>query len=143
MNDFKYYYSLQVRYGDLDPQWHVNNAKFLTYFEQARFGYLIELGLWDGKSFMDLGLIVADVHISYKAPIVLGQNIRIGVRVSKIGNKSLTYDCQIEDEETHAVLATAEVIGVSYNYHTHATQPVPQEWRQKIAGFEGSSLGSS
>lgn len=140
MEKFKYYYPLQVRYGDLDPQWHVNNARFLTYFEQARFGYLIELGLWDGKSFMDLGLIVADVHISYKAPIVLGQKIRIGVRVSKIGNKSLTYDCQIEDEETRAVLATAEIIGVSYNYHTHATQPVPQDWRQKIAGFEGSSF---
>ena len=89
MSEFKFYFPIQVRYGDLDPQWHVNNAKFLTYFEQARFGYLVELNLWDGKSFMDLGLIVADVHISYKAPIVLGQKVRVGVRVSKIGNKSL------------------------------------------------------
>ena len=140
MAEYKFYYPIQVRYGDLDPQWHVNNAKFLTYIEQARFAYLVELKLWDGKSFIDLGLIVADVHVSYKAPIILGQKIRVGVRVSKIGNKSLTYECQIEDETTHAVLATAEVVGVSYNYHTHATQPVPEEWRQKIGRFEGLTL---
>jgi acyl-CoA thioester hydrolase len=140
MSDFKFRFPIQVRYGDLDPQWHVNNAKFLTYFEQARFAYLLELQLWDGKSFMDLGLIVADVHISYKAPITLGQKILVGVRVAKIGNKSLAYACQIEDEATHAVLAVAEIIGVSYNYHTHATQPVPDEWRQKISRFEGSAL---
>lgn len=143
MSEFKFYFPIQVRYGDLDPQWHVNNAKFLTYFEQARFGYLVELKLWDGKSFMDLGLIVADVHISYKAPIILGQKIRVGVRVSKIGNKSLTYACLLEDEGTHAVLATAEIIGVSYNYHTHTTEPVSQEWRQKISLYEGLSLESS
>jgi acyl-CoA thioester hydrolase len=140
MIDFNFYYPIQVRYGDLDPQWHVNNAKFLTYFEQARFAYLVELQLWDGKSFMDLGLIIADIHVSYKAPILLGQKVRIGVRVSKIGTKSLTYACQIEDESTNTVLATAEIVGVSYNYHTHSTQPVPEDWRQKISQYEGLSL---
>jgi len=140
MTDFKFYFPIQVRYGDLDPQWHVNNAKFLTYIEQARFAYLVELQLWDGKSFMDLGLIIADVHVSYKAPIMLGQKVRVGVRVQKIGNKSLTYACQIEDETTHAVMAMAEIVGVSYNYHTHSPQPVPEDWRQKISQYEGLSL---
>ena len=137
MADFKFYSSIQVRYGDLDPQWHVNNAKSLTYIVLARFAYLVELQLWDGQSFMDLGLIIADVHVSYKAPILLGQKVRVGVRVSKIGNKSLTYACQIEDGTSHAVLATAEIVGVSYNYHTHATQPVPEDWRKKISQYEG------
>jgi acyl-CoA thioester hydrolase len=140
MAEFKFYFSIQVRYGDLDPQWHVNNAKFLTYIEQARFAYLVELQLWDGKSFTDLGMIIADVHVSYKAPIMLGQKVRVGVRVSKIGNKSLTYACQIEDEVTYAVLATAEIVGVSYNYHTHATQPLPEDWRQKISRYEGLTM---
>ena len=140
MANFKFYSPIQVRYGDLDPQWHVNNAKILTYIEQARFAYLVELQLWDGQSFMDLGLIIADVHVSYKAPILLGQKVRVGVRVSKIGNKSLTYACQIEDGTSHAVLATAEIVGVSYNYHTHATQPVPEDWRKKISQYEGLTL---
>jgi len=143
MSEFRFFLPIQVRYGDLDPQWHVNNAKFLTYFEQARFGYLVELGLWDGRSFLDLGLIIADVHIAYKAPVFLGQKIRVGVRVSKIGHKSITYTCQMEDEDSHAVLATAEIVGVSYDYHTHSTRPVPQEWRQRISKYEGLSITSS
>ena len=137
MADFKFYYPIQVRYGDLDPQWHVNNAHTLTFMEQARFAYLLKVGLWDGKSFLDLGLIIADTHVSYKAPIMLGQKVRVGVRVAKIGNKSLTFEYQIEDEDNDMVLATGEIVGVSYNYHTHNTQPVPEDWRQKINIFEG------
>jgi acyl-CoA thioester hydrolase len=141
MADFKFYYPIQVRYGDLDPQWHVNNARFLTFIEQARFAYLVELGLWDGKSFLDLGLIIASAQVSFKAPVFLGQKVRVGMRTAKIGNKSLTFEYQIEDEENQEVLATGEVIGVSYNYHTHATQQVPEKWRQAIEKFEDMSMG--
>ena len=141
MADFKFYYPIQVRYGDLDPQWHVNNAHTLTFMEQARFAYLLKVGLWDGKSFLDLGLIIADTHVSYKAPIILGQKVRVGVKVAKIGNKSLTFEYQIEDEDNDMVLATGEIVGVSYNYHTHNTQTVPEDWRQKINIFEGYKTG--
>jgi acyl-CoA thioester hydrolase len=125
-----------VRYGDLDPQWHVNNAHFITFIEQARFAYLLEVGLFDGVSFVDLGLIVADVHIAYLAPIVLGQNIRVGVRVARIGHKSLTFEYQIEDGATNQPLATAETVMVAYDYHTHTSQPVSDGWREKIEQYE-------
>ena len=36
MADFRFYHPIEVRYGDLDPQGHVNNARYLTYLEQAR-----------------------------------------------------------------------------------------------------------
>ena len=44
MSQFRFYHPIEVRYGDLDPQGHVNNAKHLTYFEQARISYMVELG---------------------------------------------------------------------------------------------------
>lgn len=31
---------LQIRWRDLDAQGHVNNAVYITYFEQARVGYV-------------------------------------------------------------------------------------------------------
>ncbi len=64
MSDFRFYYPVQVRYSDLDAQWHVNNARFLSIVESARLDYLRHLGLWDGSSFLDLGVIVADIHIA-------------------------------------------------------------------------------
>jgi acyl-CoA thioester hydrolase len=44
MPGFHYYHPIEVRYGDLDPQGHVNNARYLTYLEQARIGYIRHLG---------------------------------------------------------------------------------------------------
>lgn len=136
MSEFKYYYPIQVRYGDLDPQWHVNNSRFSTYIEQARFVYLIELGLFDGKAFLDLPFIVADVHISYLAPITMGQKIQIGVRVSRMGTKSLTFEYQIEDQESRKTLATAETILVTYDYRAQKSIPIPENIRKTIAEFE-------
>jgi len=140
MQTYKFYVPIQVRYGDLDPQWHVNNSRYLTYMEQARLAYVMELCLFDGKSFMDLRLIIADVHISYRAPIALGQNIRVGTRTEKIGNKSIVFSYQIEDQDSHQVLAAGEVVGVAYNYREQKTMRVPDEWRIAISEYEGRNF---
>ncbi len=140
MDKFNFYLPIQVRYGDLDPQWHVNNARTLTYIEQGRFSYLVHLGLWDGSSFLDLPMIVADVHISYLAPVYYNQPIRLGVGISRIGNKSLTFEYQIEDISTGQVTTRAETVMVYYDYRTHTSLPVPSDWRQKITEFEGKGF---
>jgi len=105
--------------------------------EQARFEYLLHLGLFDGKTFMDLRMIIADVHVAYKAPIILGQKISVSTRTIKIGNKSITFEYVIEDSESGELCGTGEVVGVCFNYPTHETVPVPAEWRKKISEFEG------
>jgi acyl-CoA thioester hydrolase len=137
MPDYRFYCPIQVRYADLDPQGHVNNARILTYIEQARIAYLQEQDLWNGVSFLDLGLIVADVHVSYLAPIYLNQSVRVGIRVSRIGNKSLTFVYDLEESETHTPLAKGEAVMVAYDYHHNTSIVVPDHWREKIARFEG------
>ena len=137
MSDFHFYHPIEVRYGDLDPQGHVNNAKYLTYFEQARIAYWIQLGLFTkDQSFMPLGLILADLHITYLEPIYYGQNIKVGVHISKLGNKSMTWEHNIVDAETGKELARGEVIVVAYDYQAEKTVSIPQEWREKISKFE-------
>ena len=72
MPTFCFYHPIEVRYGDLDPQGHVNNAKYMTYMEQARVAYIRHLGLWPGGSFLDLGIILADARITFRKPILFG-----------------------------------------------------------------------
>ena len=137
MSDFRFYHPVEVRYGDLDPQGHVNNAKHLTYFEQARVAYMIELGLFTkDQSFMDVGIILADAHIAYLAPIYFGQNIKVGVHVAKLGNKSMTWEQNIVDVGTGKELSKGEVVMVTYDYHAEKTIPIPQKWRKRIMQFE-------
>ena len=138
MSDYRFYHPIEVRYGDLDPQGHVNNAKHLTYFEQARVAYWIKLGLFTkDQSFMEIGVILADVHLTYLEPIYYGQNIQVGVHVSKLGNKSMTWEQNIVDADTGRELARGEVVVVAYDYRKEETMSIPPEWREKIIEFEG------
>jgi acyl-CoA thioester hydrolase len=138
MSAFRFYHPIEVRYGDLDPQGHVNNAKHLTYFEQARIAYWIELGLFTkDQSFMEIGVILADVHLTYLEPIYYGQNIKVGVHIAKLGNKSMTWLQNIVDAGMGKELAKGEVIMVSYDYRAEKSIPIPPEWREKITRFEG------
>jgi len=138
MNRFKFYHPTEVRYGDLDPQGHVNNAKHLTFFEQARIAYMIELGLFSkDQSFMEIGVILADVHITFLAPIHFGEHIKVGVHISNLGNKSMTWMQNIVDVKTGKELAKGEVVMVTYDYKNGITINIPHEWREKIKAFEG------
>ncbi|NWG35505.1 MAG: acyl-CoA thioesterase [Chloroflexi bacterium] len=137
MTHFHFYHPIEVRYGDLDPQGHVNNAKHLTYFEQARIAYMIELGLFTkDQSFMEIGVILADVHITYLAPIHFGGQVKVGVRVAKLGNKSMTWEQNVVDAETGKILSKGEVVMVTYDYKQGKTINIPHEWREKISQFE-------
>jgi acyl-CoA thioester hydrolase len=138
VSDYRFYHPVEVRYGDLDPQGHVNNARHLTYFEQARVAYLIELGLFTkNQSFMEIGVILADVHITYLAPIYFGQNIKVGVHIAKMGNKSMTWEQNIVDADSGKELAKGKVVMVTYDYRAERTINIPHEWREKIKQFEG------
>jgi acyl-CoA thioester hydrolase len=136
MADFRFYHPIEVRYGDLDPQGHVNNARFLTYLEQARVSYVKHLGLWDGRTFFSIGFILADIHLTFRAPILFGQPVRVGVRVARLGNKSLTMEYQMEEAVSGQVFATGSTVLVTYNYHTESTIPIPDNWRKTISAFE-------
>lgn len=143
MPGIRYFHPIEVRYGDLDPQGHVNNARFLTYLEQARVNYVRNLGLWRGDSFLEIGFILADMHIKFRAPILFTQNIKVGACVARLGNKSLDMHYQILDADSEKVLATATSVLVTYDYHSGQTIPIPDHWRQAISQFEELENGSA
>ena len=140
MTDHRYYTPIVIRYSDLDPQWHVNNAHFFSFIEQARISYLVELGLYRGQNFLDFPIIVADAHMTYKLPIPFGAKVDVGVTVTRIGTKSLTFEYTILDPEHTKIYATAETIMVMFNYRTNATEVVTPEWRERIGQFEGRTF---
>ncbi len=128
---------MEVRYGDLDPQGHLNNAKYLTYFEQSRVSYLTELGLFSlDQSFAEIGVIIADIHIQFHAPVFWGTAITVGVRTAKIGHKSLTVEQCVVDAASDKLYAAGTVVLVAYDYSKRETMAVPDRWRAIISEFE-------
>jgi acyl-CoA thioester hydrolase len=141
MSNYKFFHPIEVRYGDLDPQGHVNNAKHLTYFEQARVHYLIQLGLFSrDQSFMEIGVVIADIHIAYKSPIHYDDNVKVGVKTAKIGNKSMTVEQCVMNADTGEIMSAGTVVMVAYDYRELKPIHVPEEWKKKISEFEDSNI---
>ena len=136
MSAFRFFHPIEVRYGDLDPQGHLNNAKYLTYIEQARIAYVRHLGLWQGGSFLDIGVILAEARVTFKAPILWGQPIQVGVHTHRLGNKSFDVLYTIEDSQTGIEHASGSTVQVAYDYHCGETIPIPDHWRKIITEFE-------
>ena len=140
MAEYNFYHPIEVRYGDLDPQGHVNNARFMTYMEQARIEYVRQSGLWESNSFQDIGIILADAQVTFHAPILYAQSVQVGVRVTRLGNKSMTMEYRIEETQTGQSFASGSTVIVTYDYHTERTIPIPDRWRQIIAEMEDLTL---
>lgn len=136
MPTFRFYHPIEVRYGDLDPQGHVNNAKYMTYMEQARVAYIRHLGLWHGGSFLELGIILADAQITFLKPILFGTPLRAGVTTTRLGNKSLTMQYSLEHSGDGSLYATGSSVLVTYDYASGQTVPIPDSWRETIQQFE-------
>jgi acyl-CoA thioester hydrolase len=121
----------RVRFRDLDPMGHVNNAVFLTYLEQARVAFFSEMGAATGLE--DMNMIVARVEIDFKAPVRLGQEVEVSVRASRLGTKSfdLDYELRVEGE----LVAVAKTVQVTYDYNRREPVPVPAEWREKLSAI--------
>ena len=138
MADFRFFHPVTVRYGDLDPQGHVNNAAFITYLEHARDSYVRQLGLWDGKSFFEIGFILARVEMDYREPIQLTDLIEVGVKVSQLGNKSLVMDYLVRERDTARIFAEGKTVQVAYDYQEKSTIALKDSWRALIEDFEGN-----
>lgn len=140
MSTFRFFHPIIVRYGDLDPQGHVNNAGFLIYLEHARVNYIRHLDLWDGKSFLSIGFILARIELDYKAPILITDQVEVGVRTSRLGNKSLDMEYLVRRVGGGTVFAEGKTVQVAYDYPTGETIPLLPKWRETITAYEGLDL---
>lgn len=133
---FAYVHPITVRYADLDPQQHVNNAAVVTYLESARMGYYQACGIWDGRSFDSFGMVVAALHIDYRNPIRFEQAVEVWMSVIKIGTKSLRFAFQVIERGSSVVFAQGEIIMVAFDSQAEKSVPIPPVWCEKILQFE-------
>jgi acyl-CoA thioester hydrolase len=119
----------RVRFRDLDPMGHVNNAVFLTYIESARVAFLQHLGA--AATLEDMSIIVARIEIDFRAPVGFGEEVEIAVHASRFGGKSFDLDYELRVGGT--VVAEAKSVLVAYDYGKGEAIEIPEEWREKLA----------
>src|SRR5947209_4134382 len=85
LSDYKYKTPVAIRFSDIDNVGHVNNAVYLTYFEDARISYWREMIDWNMN---ENGIIVGRSEVHYLKPITINDKIFCYVRTTRIGNSS-------------------------------------------------------
>jgi len=126
----------EVEFRDLDGLGHVNNAVYLSYLESAKVQYFREVV--DAGNLAQLG-IVADVKIAYRSPAFFGERLEIGVRVPRVGTKSVTFEFEIRGPDGRLV-AEASSVHVAFDYTKREPVDVPDEWRRRIEAHEAERL---
>lgn len=134
LEEFRFKVRQDVVLHDLDAFGHVNNAVYLTYIENARVAYFREvIGV---RTIEEIRNIMASVTIDFRAEIDYGDELEIGVRTERIGNKSfvLRYLLVLGDG---TVAAEATSTQVMFDYERRASIPVPEDWRRAISAHDG------
>ena len=141
-NLYNFFYTLRVRYAEVDAQGIVFNSHYLTYFDCAiteyyrkiKYNYISEVK----KSNKDFHVI--KTTIEYKKPISFDQIIDLGVKVSKIGNTSLTFDISIYSNRKNILLAEGNIIQVYTDQIKKCSTPLSKSFVKKIRKFENCIL---
>jgi acyl-CoA thioester hydrolase len=129
LEDFPYRLSDNVRFADLDPNQHVNNAVYATYFETGRVTLMKDRSY--GLMPEGLGWIMVRIDIHFRAELHWPGKIELGLGVAKFGRTSVSFD-QVVFSEGKCV-ASARAITVLIDEATRKPVPLTPELKAKFA----------
>ena len=113
-----------IRFSDCDPLGHLNNARYIDYFLNAREDHLKkEYGLTLNKFYKQgLGWFVRSHEINYLAPAQYNEVVYIQSSLLKAGDDFLFVEMQMKDEGQTQIKALLWTIFVSVNTSTGKRQ---------------------
>ena len=112
-----------IRFGDLDPQGHVNNTVFATFFETGRVAFLREPG--NALSRPGMTSVLARLDISFLKELHWPGSVEIGTGIAEIGRSSFTFLQAIFHEG--ACAATGRATMVMIDAATRRARPLPAD----------------
>jgi acyl-CoA thioester hydrolase len=112
----RYTTQCQIRWSDMDAFGHVNNARYLTLFEEARTQLIARAAREEGLSGLLTGVVVARHEIDYLRPIDYQPDpVRIDTWVDEVRNVSFRVGYEMFDHDGGEVVARARTLLVPYD----------------------------
>jgi acyl-CoA thioester hydrolase len=108
LEDFPYRLTDNVRFGDLDPNQHVNNAVYATYFETGRVTLMKDPR--HGLLQEGLAWIMVRLDMHFRAELRWPGTIELGLGVVRLGRTSVTCEQVVFSEGRCVASATAVLV---------------------------------
>jgi len=128
LEDFPYRLTDNVRYADLDPNQHVNNAVYATYFETGRVTLMKDPGF--GLMPPGLTWILVRLDIHFRAELRWPGTVEMGLGISKFGRTSMTLDQVVFSEGI--CVASAQSVTVLIDEASRKPTPLTGEILEKL-----------
>ncbi|GIF08582.1 acyl-CoA thioesterase [Actinoplanes siamensis] len=132
----RFVYDVPVRWSDMDAYGHVNNARFLTLYEEARVAMFFVGARKHGLGSFEEGIVIARHEIDYLRPVDFGEPVRVEMWISELRAAAFTVSYELFDDGVLASRAKS----VCVPYHLVAGHPrrlTPEE-REFLMPYVGS-----
>lgn len=134
---YRFSTTIRVRWSDCDAFGHVNNASYLTYFEEARIDYW--KAVVPDVPFTGMAIVHADVD--FRGQAFPGDVLTIGAAVTELGRTSFRAAYEVHRGEQ--LMATGHSVQVFFDYVAQKPSLIPDAFRQRIAAYEGIPAGTT
>ncbi|KAG2392869.1 hypothetical protein C9374_009446 [Naegleria lovaniensis] len=132
---FRHRVTLPTRWSDEDNQKVLNNAIYLTLFEEARTDYFgpNTLNLLDPET-LTYPFVLLKCDLRCIAPGKGFKQCDVYIKTSQVGTSSFTQLYRVSWEGT--VWCEAEAVIVYYNFAKKTKENLPDHWRESITKYE-------
>lgn len=121
---------LELRWSDLDAFDHVNNARYLTFLEEARIRWFDSIGeAWVTEEFAP---VVASVQLNYRMPIPYPAEVMIELYSDRIGSSSVTIGHRIVSADGKTLYNDGHVVAVWIDRKTGKARALPDSIRKVV-----------
>ena len=128
---YRYFVPITTRWMDNDVYGHINNVTYYSYFDTVANHYLIHEGGLDIISSPVIGLVV-ESRCTYRSPLAYPDRLRGGLRVDKLGNRSVTYGIGIFKDGEEQAAAHGYFVHVFVDRQTRKAVPLPERLREAL-----------
>ena len=109
----RFVYDVALRWSDMDAYGHVNNARFLTIYEEARVAMFFVGARSHGLGSFEEGIVIARHEIDYVRPVDYGDPVRVEMWISELRAAAFTVSYEMFDDDMLA--SRARSVCVPYN----------------------------
>ena len=125
-SDYPHFLRIETRWADNDVYGHVNNAAYYGFFDTAVNRFLLDTGLLHLTESPSFGVVV-ETGCRYFKPLAFPDPIDAGVKVTKIGIRSVRYELGLFRAGEDEPAATGHFVHVYVDRQTRRPGPVPDE----------------
>ncbi len=131
---FCHFLTIPTRWSDNDMYGHVNNARYLTFFELVIMRYLEVDSRLDIASH-GVRCFSVENMCRYHAPVKYPDTLDAGLRVGKLGNSSVRYEVGLFISGDQQVSATGYFTDVFVDSKTERPVTIPDPIRSALSAL--------